>query len=229
MGFGILFLGYLVLMNFVTESLTGWVAYILILYALLSLSQYNRGFTLAKYAALVCSIVALPDFILSALDMMHIIVLDDIPWLSAVIYYPLFAAKTVLQGAMLYGIYEIGKETEDEKIYQKAAYRGFLFLLLTLFELALGVFGMDGYVWAMFIIFRLLVSLLILLLIFRCYRYITVEGENEGYRESRFKFVNDFRRVLDEKEQLGIERTKEDIEARRKRKAEKTARKGKRK
>ena len=70
MGFGYLFFGYIIGLNFVYNGFTDIISYLLILYALLLLSRHNKYFKSSLYAIIPLCIAGLGFFVFELFDLL---------------------------------------------------------------------------------------------------------------------------------------------------------------
>ena len=222
MGFGLLFIGYFIatLMSInVAGAFIRIVGYGVIFFAASKLNKYNRMFT---YLQLATTLMLGVSVLIAAADIFGF--LYDEMMISKNVFPSSFkyamgivetCASVVFNGAMLYAIRAIAKETEVEKIAVSAV-RNFIFICVYFIlniiaylpfsftkEYA-SVFGLP--VWLLY--FALII--LNLILIYSCYAKICDENDVEMLRKpSRFSFVNKMRSEMDEKEQRAMEKTKE--------------------
>ncbi len=208
MGFGLLFIGYL-LTSFVSLNSAGAIAsffgYIFIFAAIKKLTQYNSSFYLPLIAAV-------PAFILSGLGsasmlsdfLTHNFIIST-PFISEPMAALISTAKLVADYAftalLCFPLRSIAKETGAKKVPEAAA-RNFIFVILAFglnILVSICLAGGDEMkkfastvmlpIWA--IIFALLSYTLMLTMIFSCYRQICDEDDVEmKQKPSRFEFVN---------------------------------------
>ncbi len=208
MGFGLLFIGYL-LASFVSLNSAGAIAsffgYIFIFAAIKKLTQYNNTFYLPLVAAV-------PAFVLSGLG--AVAMLSDFLVYNFIISTPLISAQAAafisvaklvadyaFAALLCFPLRSIANETGAKKV-PEVAVRNFIFVILAfglniLYSICLsGSEEMQKFasavmlpVWTVILAF--LSYALMLIMIFSCYRQICDESDVDmPQKPSRFEFVN---------------------------------------
>lgn len=204
MGFGILFLGYVCTYLFSMTPFgifTDVLGNLVLLYALRQLGQYNRFFRLSMYAAGALALCA------SANAALTVFAVDN-----AVLAVCLNVAKVVcvcfFHVTLLRGVGTIAADTGLLKL-QKKAMRN---MSLTILYIALSLFLMlpfpdtvaaelNLYVTLPVFILGLLWLVLNAVLLFSCYMWICLEGDEDmEVRESKFSIVNRVQRKFSDME-----------------------------
>ena len=214
MGFGILFIGYILtfVMSLVSIGyLVELVGALLMIYAFTKLSEYNSSFkfTFAAAIPLVITAVAITviNFMgLSGYDLSdHIITKFVVPNCKIVFNF-------IFHAMLFYAVADIAKDTECPRI-RTAAYRNMiiysLYFVLQIFvqmpfvlndQNVFRVIGIFGN--ALWILWLLLDGIMI----FSCYMHICDSEDTQmSARPSRFSVINKLRREFDEKEQRARE------------------------
>ena len=224
MGFGLLFIGYFLVLNFAYPAFSDVIAAAVMLYAFYKLRGINRGFKAAFVMTGAFLLLGFFELITGALDMFFYVTLPD-PALTAVasLRHLLVLAVTV---TMLTGIKDVAHEVElftlETKAKSATVAAVLVYTLLIFLEAAAPAF-IPTNIMATLSVFALLASLALiafdLTIIYGAYMRICMPDESLDYEpeESKFGFVNAFRRHQEE-------RTREYVEyklEKRKRKQEK--------
>lgn len=234
MGFGTLFFGYLFLFN--TVSFTGFtkiIAYLIMLLALLKLRPYNPPFKSAFISLIPLSLMGLVLFYLDAADLLSFSVSADAITYCAVITSVL---EFVFSFYLLKGLQAISKET-GVYVLEVRAFRNRLFTVLYYLLFILGQIPWKGgaVFWAYYSIVILLFGFAVMILnaklIYNCYMWICLEGEEDmGRRRSSFKPLDKLYERLDALwESFAKRRGEADAEYRRLQAEKKNKKKGKKK
>ncbi len=195
MGFGILFIGYfiaaIIFLGFMSVVRVLGCAVMLI--STLKLRKYNKAFDMLLVALCVCVLFYGFDAVIDILG----ITLSGMA-ASVVLWADTFI-NFALNACLLLSIRAIAKETESDKIYFAATRNlAFFGILLVLQLIAKMPFNITQNLNIIAIILLLLLSVLNLILIFRCYAQICDAGDVEMERKpSRFAFVNKYREEMD--------------------------------
>ena len=207
MGFGTLFCGYFLLLNFAYSAFTDAISAVLMLYALYKLSSINREFKRAAYVSVFFLLFGVTELIIKAAAM--ILSITEPPLLTsltAIIRYATVAAVTYLT---LSGIREVASEVKLYVLSDKATRSIWLTLILYSVNLVLEVIGLFeaasyvfNYVAVITVVLTLTLTVINLSVIYTAYMRICMPGENDLVeRPSKFAFVNAFRRHEEEKRQ----------------------------
>ncbi len=234
MGFGTLFFGYLFLFN--TVSFTGFtkiVAYLILLLALLRLRPYNPPFKTAFISLIPLSLVGLVLFCLEGANLLSLPVGPDAFTYSSVIASVL---ELVFSFYLLKGIQEIAKET-GVYVLEVRAFRNRLFTILYYLLFIVGQIPWEGnavffaYYSIVILLFGFAVMFLNAKLIYNCYMWICLEGEEDmGRRRSSFQPLDRLYERLDALwESFAKRRGEADAEYRRLQAEKKNKKKGKKK
>ena len=226
MGFGILFIGYIIMSVFSLNpfgDLAQLVGYSVILYALLKLSPYAKNFVYAKYTAFPLILYSAYASVLTVIDKLgfNTAGMDGAKiYLKPIVAIIVFAFHLFL----LFGIRELAKLTELAKLSDKAV-RNFI---VGVFYFALSVFGMlntpikedfTKYFGLPTLLIGLVWYILNIILIYSCYMWICLEGDEDMARKpSRFAFINRLNDSIDQKEKEAIQRTVEHARKKRRKK-----------
>ena len=219
MGFGLLLIGYVlaVLLGYYVGPaiLLGG---LIMMFGLLELRKYCPTFLYAIIAdglLLICS------------------VFETVSWIRATFGFSIWGEVAALETAsgiasfvtfflynivLLYGIADLSRRVEYPETRYKAFRNMVYVLMFNFFQILLfipnTIFAKDsGFFNTLLMIVHLIVSVVNIFLILKCYAMICPEGEEEMKRKpSRFEFVNKMRQKQDEREQAAIESTKAYLE-----------------
>ena len=231
MGFGILFIGYFFCLNVTFNLWTDVFAYLIMLYAMSLLSRYEKNFKYASYLLIPLVISAGVGFgfnvyeftggTFSAALVNHIGITEYVFALAVTFF-------------MLRGIRELAAELELHDIKYKAVrntvfscvyYAAMVFLSLNL-GISLKIVSLLS---AFFLLFGFITIALNAALIYSCYRWICLEGDEDNLRKkSRFAFINKLYDELDKKEARALQKTVAELDEKNKRRAAKNNNKKKR-
>ena len=198
MGFGILLMGFLLSMSNY-PGYTDCAAFFVVFYAMLKLGEYNKLFKTAKFIAFVSFVCGMAGLMLSMGELIGFV--DETNT-----YLPLYdnlseVLKMLFGTFMILGIMGLSKQVElDSNVTLGAR-------CLVVLALYLGLF-IVSFFFPIFFPWRMLMRVIYMLitgyLIFCCYRWICLEGDEEmSPYTSRFELVNRLRRRLDEKAEEG--------------------------
>lgn len=207
MGFGILFIGYFLVLNFPYCEFTDAVAAALIMYALYKLSYINRSFKLSYYASAAFVLLGIFELSVAAIDMFSPIADGSmLILLPALIRHLTLAFLSFL---MLMGMREVASEVGLTSLskecnisaYASVAVYGFNIILesASLAEIVGARILAISYVFS--VIMTLVITAVNLVRIYSCYMRICMPGDEDvSEKKSRLGFVNSFRRHEEEKQ-----------------------------
>ena len=225
MGFGFLFLGYLVsfvlsltLERFDFGGAAHLLGYALMLRGLMELTRYQKSFSLAKWLAY--PMLALAAY--SLLGSFDTLLWWNLPIFGEGVVQTVDAVTTILsicfQAAVLYGIRMLAQEVELLHIATKAVrnmvFLGIYGLLFAVAHLPAALVASfvqyvnlaSGIVWLAVILFNLL-------LLLSCNKNICAAGdEDQPPRKSRFGFINRMNDAYNDVHQKNIDNAKRDAE-----------------
>ena len=198
MGFGILFIGYMLSIS-MYPGYTDFIAFGIIFYALIKLGVYNGFFRAAKISAFSVMIVGIGGLMI----MMGKLIGFWEEWSVLIDFYDNVSecAKIVFHVLLLLGIRNISIKTDLGGYATTAVW------LVAVDAIYACVFAASMYM-PVLLPSRMLVRVVLMLssavLIFNCYRMICLEGDEDmPLFNSRFEFVNSFRRRLEQKAEEG--------------------------
>ena len=209
MGFGILFIGYFLLLNNVSYyMLTDVIAALFMLLAFFKLAYLNRGFSLGFVFCSIFAIFGAFEFISEAMRMFDLVSLGS-SFISIVgmIRYLLICLTTVF---MLIGARDIAREVDLNALAircHKGIFLTFIIYALNIVWQTSSLLGflpsvkfmaLSGYI---IILATLILVIMNLISVYGCYMHICMPGQDKHSedKKSRFSFVNAFRAHEDEK------------------------------
>ena len=152
---------------------------------------------------------------------------------ATVTVYVDFALGAAYHMLMLYSVSELSGQLGLIKIKSRAVFELGLLATLALFQLLLyavpSLANVENQMPTKFLILFTLVAYIInMLVIYSCYNNICPEGEEMGKerKPSRFKFVNEMRRKVQEREERAVRESLEYIKEKQEKKNQKKERKG---
>lgn len=203
MGFGLLFLGYLIAFLLYLNpyaAVTRLVGYCVIFAALTKLRRHNRWFAFSQTAAIPLIVLALVD---SVIDITARIMGEGTPAAMTAATGGIETAMTLLllvfHVCLLMAVYTIAQDTDLPSL-AAAARRNIV--LIAAYAVLHGIWSLpvklgDSYTVTlslMVFVLQLIWTVADLILIFRCYMWICLEGDEDmAQKPSRFAFVNRFR------------------------------------
>ena len=213
MGFGILFIGYI--LTFVLSIASygcvfSFVGYLVMLFALTKLWEYNGRFKYAFFAALPLLLISAYDVFVMAAGMMGVgyinpdVLKNSLPYVEIIL-------ELAYHGTLALALAAIASDTELNTIRANAV-RDYVLYILYFAIAAISIippvltssvgryFTMAAFVAELFCI------ALFAILIFSCYRNICDESDvNMSAKVSRFGFVNKIRAEYNQKEEKARE------------------------
>ena len=214
MGFGILFTGYFLLINFAYFSFTDAISAIIMLYALYKLSEVNGGFKRAAVASAVFTLFGLFELVVGIIDLMSgFSGLGALTYWISILRHPMIAIISVL---ILMAIKEVAIEVGLKNLAKKSnklCYATFLIFVLNIIletgELS-QIIEIKYLVIASVLVIVLTIVILVLNMsaIFSAYQNICMPEDNTtDYTPapSKYEFVNQFRKHQQERQQEYID------------------------
>ena len=222
MGFGLLFLGYIIAAMFSmlgTYSFIGMlIGYVMMFWGLSELRKYCPTFL---YAIIACVLMIFCSFFESfaGIDtLLGLGMLTNTVWLTKAFEIVEFAIELIFNIMMLYGIADLARRVDFPDIRVKA-FRNMIFVgIYNLFHLFLFLpfdFIQNdlSFLYSLLVILMLVYTVLNLALIFKCYAFICPQGDEEMNRKpSRFEFINKINARNDAKEQETLDYYNKKIE-----------------
>ena len=230
MGFGTLFVGYFFVLNLFYPALTDTIAALIMLLAFYKLRDVNRGFRWAIAASSVMAVLGTAELVLKLGDMLFAMVApSELTTALAVIRHFTVALVTF---TMMSGIKDVASEVELPLLVTKAKSASYATLpvyALSIFLEAAAPSFIPTEVMATLATATLLATAVLaifnLTVIYSAYMHICMPEElanDVAEKESRFGFVNAFRRHQEEKSreyaEYKLERRREKAEKRKRKK-----------
>lgn len=151
---------------------------------------------------------------------------------APIIVYVDFALGTAYNLFMLYSVLELSGQLGLVKIKSRATFELGLTVTLAIFQILIFIIpplaNMENQMPTKFLILFTLVAYIInLLIIYSCYNNICPEGEEMGKerKPSRFKFVNEMRRKVQEREDRAVRESLDYIKEKQEKKKQRKERK----
>ena len=199
MGFGILFIGYFLLLNLTYYSFTDVIAAAVMLLALYKLSYLNRHFKLSAILSCVFLVYGLSEFIIGAFELFYTPINNPTLWSCMSI------SRSAIVGALsvfiLLGIREVAMEVDVKKLVKKCTalipITMYLYFMWMILELPLGFLG--DYVPAVLSFITIIATIIIIIAnltaVYGAYMQICMPGDENPMKEkpSKFAFVNNYR------------------------------------
>lgn len=228
MGYGLVLIGY-ILTFFTSLTLYGWLmrllGYLVMAYGFYKLKDYFPSYKLSLFSLLAIFLVGLGESGCEMAKMVGVAAEAVDPVKNIICYtrdgmifvfHMFFLASTFIA----FGVVGMNEKKVSAVTDMCAVTVGYVFYILA----ALGV--VEGNV-AFFV--QLIWTAMVTLLILGCYMRICPEGDEDmPRRESKIGFINRFSEALEKRENEAIERTKRDIEERKRRAESGTHKKRKR-
>ena len=235
MGFGILFVGYL-LSFFVSLVNYGYIirlaGYALMAIALIKIREYGREFTCPFIGSLVLTAYGVYDVIYQGAESLSIKLPDVMLKAADVLSVLNIALMVVFNLLLLWGIYSISNRLELFK-QRNAAVRNALFVIVYFILNMLGIGPLKSnetyakYFGLPTLLLQLAWIVLVSVLIFSCYMYICPEGDEDMPRhQSRFGFINKMAEESDRRMEQASQSTQDYIKKKQQEKLERLEKKG---
>lgn len=205
MGFGILFIGFFLLLNIPYHSYTDAIAAVISLYALYKLSGVNTNFKRASFAAVGFSVFGILEFLYSALIVF--IPTLSIPAVFTALSIVRYAVVCVLSVFTFLGMRDVANEVGLRVIAikcERVIYMTYPIYALSVISEILSFFSLPftvmQYIAVVILVCNMALIIISLTVIYSCYMRICMpEDEDMPEKESKFKLVNAFRRHEEEK------------------------------
>ena len=225
MGFGILFLGYLIAAIFSmlgTYSFVGMlIGYFLMFRALTELRRYCPTFLYAIIGGVLMLLCSFYESYVGIDTLLGLGLPTGGDTLARIFDIVEFAIELAFNIVLLYGIADLARRVDFQDIRTKAytnmifvgiynAFHLFLFLPFDFIQ------NDKNFLYTLLMLLMIIYSVLNLSLIFKCYAFICPQGDEEMERRpSRFEFVNKWRARNDAKEQETLDYYNKKLEERR--------------
>lgn len=215
MGYGLVLIGY-ALTFFTSLTLYGWLfrllGYTVMVYGFFKLKDYFPSYKLSVFALLALMLTGICE---AGAEMASLLGFGgDMTLFKTVVYYTrdvlvlIFHIFFLISTYIAFGVVGMNEKKLSAVTDLCAVVIGYVLYLLA----ALGVIeaGISVFV-------QLIWSVMVFVLIFGCYMRICPEGdENMPRRESNIPFINKFAEALEKRENEAIERTRREIEEKKK-------------
>ena len=214
MGFGILFIGYFLLLNLTYYGFTDVIAAAVMLLGLYKLSPVNKYFKAAAICSGIFLAFSLGELGIATYEMFFRQL--NSPLLVSLMSIARCLAIGALTVMMLKGIESVAREVEVENLPSKASRLAIatviIYALWIVLEAPLS--SINDYVLAVLSLLTILATIALLIMnltvIYSCYMKICMPGDEEITKDkpSRFAFVNEYRRRKAERDaELAKERS----------------------
>ncbi len=217
MGYGLVLIGYL-LTFFTSLTLYGWMTrllgYLVMAYGFYKLKDYFPSYKLSLFSLLAIFLVGLGEAGCEIAKMFGVAA-EAVDPIKNIICYTrdgmifVFHIFFLVSTCIAFGVVGMNEKKVSAVTDIFAVTVGYVFYILS----ALGIVEANV---AFFV--QLIWSLMVTVLILGCYMRICPEGDEDmPRRESKIPFINRFSEALEKRENEAIERTKRDIEEKRRR------------
>ena len=208
MGFGTLFIGFFFTLNFAYPGFTDAIAGIIMLYGAYQLSSINKSFKLGATFTLVFTVFGVAELGFEIYDMFTVASAD--PTLVSVLSALRYVSIALLSLFMLLGMRDVAREVKLQALAVKCERVAVMTLPVYLICIILEILGLFqikesvalNIAAVIMLVCNIAVTVMSLICIYRCYARICMPGKNDSDepKESRFAFVNAFRRHEEEKQ-----------------------------
>lgn len=229
MGFGILFIGYLIASVLSINpfgDITRLIGFSIILFALVKLSPHAKGFRAAKYFSLALILASGASGALTLAERFGADV-GAFALTKQILLYSVTVLFYAFHLFLLFGIRELARAVELSKLADKALRN---FIIGSFYFVLTFVGSLDtpfkesfaNYLGLPTLVIGLVWYILNAVLIYSCYMWICLEGdENMERKKSRFEFVNKINEALDKKEENAMKSTVEYVNSKKNKKKKK--------
>ena len=209
MGFGILFAGYFLLLDFVYYNFTDAIAAVIMLYALYKLSGVNRGFQNAAIASAIFTVFGIFELGVGMVDLFTGFTgLGDLTYYTSLVRYVIIAITTTL---MLIGLRDVADEVGMNSLKKKCNKLAYATIAIYIFNIALETRELGQLIDIRILVYATVLSIVAtisltianLTAIFTCYSQICMPEDNTTEYippKSKFEFVNRMREHWDERQ-----------------------------
>jgi len=208
MGFGTLFIGFFFTLNFAYPGFTDAVAGLIMLYGAYQLSTLNKGFKLGAVFTLVFTVFGFVELGFEVYDMFTA---GNLPPVLISVFSALrYTSVALLSVFLLLGMKELANEVKLRTLSIKCERVAIMTIPLYIFCIILEILSVFGIKQSLplniaaviLLACNIALTVMTLICIYTCYARICMPGKNDSDepRESRFAFVNAFRRHEEEKQ-----------------------------
>ena len=210
MGFGTLFIGYFLLLNIAYPGFTDAIAGIVMLYGIYKLSEINKNFRRSAIAVLCFTIFGIFELGYNAYETFFT-VSQTSPTLVSVISMVRYILVALLSVFTFLGMRDVANEVGlrtlsikcERVFYMTVTIYSISIILEALALSGLLTFSILTAVGVITLVCNVALTILALVCIYSCYMRICMPGQDKEKpeKESRFGFVNAFRRHEEKKRQ----------------------------
>ena len=217
MGFGYLFLGYVVSMNFLVYSpLTTPIAVVLMLRGMLTLGRFNHALKEARLILWPTLALSLFAFFLELLRMLHMIDTDRFGAINTWLSVAMPLALLLFSWRLLCGIASLSKETGLPKLVYRArrnlVFSAIAYLAYIFFSLPIGAdwfISASVHAFVPVLLCRLIATVLNAMLIYSCYMWICMPEDLDMKRKKTgIGFLDELNEKMDKREEAAQEEKK---------------------
>lgn len=217
MGFGYLFLGYVISLNFLVYSaLTMPIAVVLMLRGMLSLSRFNRPLKEAYLLLWPTLLLSLCSFVLELLRMLSLLRQAQFDAISMPFSIMMPAALLLFTWRLLCGICALAKETGLPKLVYRArrnlVFSAIAYLAYLFFSLPIGAdwfIAASVHAFVPVLLCRLIATVLNAMLIYSCYMWICMPEDLDMKRKKTgIGFLDELNEKMDKREEAAQEEKK---------------------
>ena len=210
MGFGTLFIGYFLLLNIAYYGFTDAVAGIVMLYGVYKLSEINKNFGRGAIATLAFTLFGVFELGYNAYDSFFSLSQSSTTLVSviSIVRYSLIALLSVF---IFLGMRDVANEVGLRTLSIKCERLFYMTVPIYSISIILEALALSGLfnasiltaVGIITLVCNVALTILALVCIYSCYMRICMPGEKKDKpeKESRFSFVNAFRRHEEKKRQ----------------------------
>ncbi len=217
MGFGYLFLGYVVSLNFLVYSaLTMPIAVVLMLRGMLSLSRFNRPLKEAYLLLWPTLLLSLCSFVLELLRMLSLLRQVQFDAINTPLSIMMPVALLLFTWRLLCGICALAKETGLPKLVYRArrnlVFSAIAYLAYIFFSLPIGAdwfIAATVHAFVPVLLCRLIATVLNAMLIYSCYMWICMPEDLDMKRKKTgIGFLDELNEKMDKREEAAQEEKK---------------------
>ncbi|MBO5052484.1 MAG: hypothetical protein J6D31_09835 [Clostridia bacterium] len=217
MGFGYLFLGYVVSLNFLVYSaLTMPIAVVLMLRGMLSLSRFNRPLKEAYLLLWPTLLLSLCSFVLELLRMLSLLRQAQFDAINTPLSIMMPVALLLFTWRLLCGICALAKETGLPKLVYRArrnlVFSAIAYLAYIFFSLPIGAdwfIAATVHAFVPVLLCRLIATVLNAMLIYSCYMWICMPEDLDMKRKKTgIGFLDELNEKMDKREEAAQEEKK---------------------
>lgn len=215
MGFGLLLVGYFVTF-FMSLTLYGWafrfVGYTVMAYACIKLREYFPKFAYTFWCAVALWVTGAIETLCGVTALLG----SEAEWITSVTLYVNYAITVLVYLFHLFMLTSIRDAAEEVDLDDKKVSAVTNMIIVTVGFIARGLALAKVIPLGLSMLAQLVWTVMNIILLFGCYMRICPAGDEQmPLKKSRIELVNKFNESLEKREQEAIDRTRQDIEARR--------------